>query len=182
METVHVVLLDRRFNILWWSARPYDNPFVGKPLLQFAKNESILREKFATLMLNDPVEEFVTEFTVYEPPDLTRSRQATMQTKLIRIDDLATVAAVGIFKEVVDQPNLAEQDQEILRLLADDKTLVEIADQMGRSLSTIEYRAKRLKDSFGVKTLPGLTAEAIRRGSIKYRNGKRGPRAVRRPA
>lgn len=182
MESVHVVLLDRRFRNLWWNAKPQDNPFIGKSLLEFTMDETRLREKFAALMLDGPVEEFVMEWMLYQPPDYTGYRIAKMLTKLIRVDDLPTVAFVAIGKEVADLPQLAEQDREILRLLGDDLTLVEIADKMGRSLSTIEYRSKRLKEAFGVKTLPGLAAEAVRREAIRRKENKQARPAVRRRA
>ncbi len=104
MESVHVVLLDRRFNVLWWSNCPSENPFVGKPLLEFTRDQTRLREKITDLMLDNPVEEFVGDFRLYQPPDFTQHRDVTMRAKLIRIDDLMVVAAVAIFQEVLEAP------------------------------------------------------------------------------
>ncbi len=182
MESVRIILLDRRFRILWSSAYPQNDPFVGKPLFDLTPDAEMLKEKFTNLMLGDPIEEFVANWKIYQPPDFDSFQITAMCAKLIRVDDIQTVAAVGIFREADMPPGLAEQDQEILRLLTQDLTLVEIADRMGRAISTIEYRTKRLKEAFGVKTLPGLAAESVRRGAIRRKDNRQARPAVQRRA
>lgn len=62
---------------------------------------------------------------------------------------------------------ITKAECDILLLLRDGHTLVEIAEIRKRSLGTVRVQALRLHRKFGVHTLIGMVVEALRAGLIK---------------
>lgn len=73
---------------------------------------------------------------------------------------------VSVCLIVADLPTnfleFGDQDLQLLRLLAEDHSIKEIAELMQRSQSAIDARIKSLKEKLGRETLHGLVAAAIK--------------------
>lgn len=59
----------------------------------------------------------------------------------------------------------------MVRLVASDLTMKQIADKMDVGLKTAEYHWRKAKDAFGFKTPVGATLCAIRFGLVKVSYG-----------
>ena len=59
-------------------------------------------------------------------------------------------------------PSLTEREREILKLIAEEKTNQEIANELFISLSTVEFHRKNLLNKFNAKNSIGLVHAALR--------------------
>ena len=73
------------------------------------------------------------------------------------------MAAYTYVKGIWESMKITEEQESILTLIVQEKSDIEIADEMGYSESTIRRRVKGLKKLFKVKTRAGLTKETILR-------------------
>jgi DNA-binding NarL/FixJ family response regulator len=62
---------------------------------------------------------------------------------------------------------LSEREREILQLLAEEKTVKEIAMALHVSIKTVHTHRERLMAKLGVRTIAGLTRYAVREGLIQ---------------
>jgi DNA-binding CsgD family transcriptional regulator len=62
---------------------------------------------------------------------------------------------------------LTKRETQILRLIAKDLSLKEIAASLGIARKTVDYHRKALKAKLGVKGSAGMVRYAIRAGLIK---------------
>lgn len=62
----------------------------------------------------------------------------------------------------IPDEQLSKKDRELLWLLARDCTTQQIAQVLGKAISTIDARIAVLKRKLGCKTLPGLIAAAMK--------------------
>ena len=65
----------------------------------------------------------------------------------------------------VEMP-LGEKEHQVLRLIADDCTALEVADQMGISRNYVYTIIRYLKLRLGAKTPAGIVNEARKRGLL----------------
>jgi two-component system, NarL family, nitrate/nitrite response regulator NarL len=66
-----------------------------------------------------------------------------------------------------DRPALTPREQEILRLIAQGKSLPEIAKELYLGLTTVKTHAQHLYDKLGVSDRAAAVASAMRRGLIE---------------
>lgn len=159
MLNLRLALVDKSLRILWST-----HPFIGRSVLEFVADEdqALVRDKFTELLLDHPTVEFTMSATVHDPPDYA-PHPAKLLVTMFRIDGIDDIAALLVGVSTTNGA-IRDQDHEILRLLTADYDLGQIADELGRSKSTVEHRVGKLKISLNRKTLPGLAAEAVRRG------------------
>ena len=65
-----------------------------------------------------------------------------------------------------EEVQLTDREKEVLKLIAEENTTQEIADQLFLSKHTIESYRKNLISKLQVKNLAGLTKQAIKRGLL----------------
>lgn len=70
-------------------------------------------------------------------------------------------------RRVHDKPILTKREQQILELVANEKTTAEIAGELTLSISTVENHRLNLFFKFSVKNAAGLVRKAIQLGFIK---------------
>jgi two-component system nitrate/nitrite response regulator NarL len=80
--------------------------------------------------------------------------------------------AAGLVSEIrlrrqSDAPALTPREQEILHLIADGKSLPEIAGELYLGLTTVKTHAQHLYDKLGVSDRAAAVAVAMRRGLIE---------------
>ena len=79
----------------------------------------------------------------------------------------ATLAAAAEVRSArVDTDVLSERERDVLRLLAEGKRTVAIAEALGISHKTVETYRTRLQQKLGISDLSGLVRFAIRAGLI----------------
>lgn len=79
----------------------------------------------------------------------------------------AVVASMFSSKKNDTPPVLSKREQEVLTLIADEYTAVEIADQLFISQHTVNSHKKNLLSKLGVKNTAGLIKYALLNGLIK---------------
>lgn len=62
--------------------------------------------------------------------------------------------------------NLTDRQTRVLRLLCEDKTLGEIADELGIKVTTVQTYASRLRERASVSTNHGLAIWALKNGKV----------------
>ncbi|GAB3999629.1 hypothetical protein GCM10028807_50410 [Spirosoma daeguense] len=62
--------------------------------------------------------------------------------------------------------NLTPREADVLQLIAAELTTVEIAQQLGVSISTVETHRRHLFRKAQVRSMAGLVKEAMRQGLI----------------
>ena len=66
-----------------------------------------------------------------------------------------------------DRPSLTQREHEILRLIADGKSLPEIAKELYLGLTTVKTHVQHLYEKLGVSDRAAAVASAMRRGLIE---------------
>ena len=67
----------------------------------------------------------------------------------------------------VEEINLTDREKEVLKLIAEEYTTQEIADELFLSKHTIESYRKNLISKLNVKNLAGLTKHALKMGLLE---------------
>src|SRR3546814_1629730 len=83
--------------------------------------------------------------------------------------DLLVKQLVGAgtgMREVSDEVELNEQEKDILRLICEEYTNMEIAEKLFLSVRTVEGYRTRLFEKIGSRNVAGLVIFAIRQGII----------------
>jgi two-component system nitrate/nitrite response regulator NarL len=80
--------------------------------------------------------------------------------------------AAGLVSEIRlrkqdDRPALTDREQEILRLIADGKSLPEIAKELYLGLTTVKTHVQHLYEKLGVSDRAAAVASAMRRGLLE---------------
>jgi len=159
MESHFIKLLDHRARIIWTSDK--DNFALNSKLAEFAVEEDRVsaEARLADAVLRGHRVEFISRW------DSPRRGQVWSRTFLFPVE-LPGIAALSVNQLLpVCFNEFTDQDIEILRLLAADKGINEIAVEMDRSTSTIDGRVRGLKVRLEQKTLHGLISAAYR-GSL----------------
>jgi DNA-binding CsgD family transcriptional regulator len=154
-----VRLGDRRGRLLWSSDTPTDSPRDSGQFLKLVGESSReeVQEKLSQCIVFGRPGQLICEASRRES-DLLVPCQVTLLPV-----DVNSIAICAISSALpLNYQDFDEQDVQVLRLLADDCSLGEVAEKMHRSQSAIEARIKNLKAKLGKKTIGGLVAAALR--------------------
>ena len=104
------------------------------------------------------------EAATYIAPSVSRDGELC-HTTLLPIDSIQPAALAICMMLPPNFDQFTEDEKTLLRLLADDRSLRQVAKEMHLSESAIDTRVKKLKEKLGCKNIGGMIAAAIR-GSI----------------
>lgn len=161
MSTFAVALLDRQFRILWSSRLPEPNSeAVGVSAFDILdrKYHDLAKQAFADCLIEGKVGSYVVESDIFEP---TGKRRARLRIALYPVTNTSDVAMVLITHELHPAGEVQEMDRTILRMLANDRSVGDVAEALHRSESAIAQRIKAMKQRFGRTSLHGLVAQAV---------------------
>jgi len=161
MDNLFVKMLDRRGRLLWISDQ-IDPSLWDKPLLDYAHQEdrAIAEENFSRCVLKGESVGFASRWycPISESTVWCWTRIHALEPKVP-----TTVAAVMVQSVLPDNwDQFTDSDKELLRLLADDHNIKDVATTVDRSESAIDARIRGLKTKLGKHTLHGLVAAASR--------------------
>ena len=161
MENQFIKLLDRRGRLLWISDQ-IDPTKWDKPMLEYAHDEdrAAVEENFSRCVVKGESVGFAARW--YCPIiDATIWCWSRIHPSEPLVP--SAVAAILVQSILPDTWNqFTDADKELLKLLADDHSIKDVATTVDRSESAIDARIRGLKSKMGKHTLHGLVAAAIR--------------------
>ncbi len=89
---------------------------------------------------------------------------------LIYVTTQPTNLAFNALTQVTPVKRLTDREQEILRLIVEEFTTMEIALKLDISLRTVDTHRKNISKKLGTKSLIGFTKYAIRQGWLNNYN------------
>lgn len=151
-----------------WTSRDPSNSYgyVGTSVLDLYPDETreLAFERMSNWIMKGKSAAYIT--AVFDWPRTEHRDLINKRITLIPFDsgELAGAAISTVLPK--NYHELTADDFTLLRLMADDKALKDIAHEMNRSTSAINAKVKSLKTKLGCKTLAGLVALALRSGMI----------------
>jgi len=158
----YVFLLDKRAHVVWCSEH---TPIPENRLLDSIPIEDagIVEAAVSRCILHNETVEYVTHGR--RGGNMPEGPPVLWKVRISPSPDLPVVAAIGICSLLPgNYKDFTQDDRELVRYLADDMSLKEIAAKVSRSESAIDSRIKVLKDKLGVRNLAGLVASAMING------------------
>jgi DNA-binding CsgD family transcriptional regulator len=158
MNSVFVKLVDRQSTVLWVGG--YDYAHWNKPLLDYVDGEDKRRVEslFADVIIRGQVVEFVARWSC----PMTELGSIWTLTRIMPVGNVQRIQAIAaVVVQQVLPDNFTEfnaNDRQLLGMLAEDRSVREVADKLDRSESAIDMRIRALKGKLGVTTLHGLVA------------------------
>lgn len=155
-------IFDKNARFRWTSRDPSnEHGYVGSSLLDLYP-EGIRERAFEHIskwIMTGKSSSYIA--SVYDWPREVHDLVVSKKITLMPLDsgELAGAAFSTVLPE--NYRELADDDFTVLRLMAQDKPLKEIAHSMNRSKSAIDARIKSLKTKLGCQTIGGLVALAI---------------------
>jgi DNA-binding NarL/FixJ family response regulator len=112
---------------------------------------------------------FIAKHYIYDADVLVKAFRDVLNDKLFCSPEISQSVLAALLQRnsgKSKQTNLTERELEVLILVAQGKTVKEIASQLFLSERTVETHKHTLKEKLGVHTDADLVKEAIRRGLI----------------
>lgn len=163
-----LAVIDRRGRCLWMSPDPTNKigllpaavlDDIGEPYRDHVKGA------LAECLLEQKTVAYITDGSAPPPWEGDRPRLLFRVTLFpMDVGEGAILAYCTMLPSCFEDLTVA--DMNVLCLLASGKTLNEAAERVNRTTSAMDAKVRRLKDLFGVDTIGGLVAVAIRRGVI----------------
>lgn len=156
-----IALIDKNGCCVWNNKDPMNaSGRLGNPVLDSVPPED--RAKVREALGHCLLEQQVVQYTVrghYLGGELVTWRVTLLP---IPMRSEGTVACCAISYVVPDNYLLfTDEDREVLRCLARDMTLRDVAEQMHRSPTAVDNKIKTLKERLNVHNIGGLVAAAI---------------------
>jgi DNA-binding CsgD family transcriptional regulator len=163
VDNLFIKLLDRRGRIIWNQRGRDPANWKDAPLQEagVAEHRQMIDENFYRCIVGGETVEFAAKW--YCP---SLKADVWLQTTFHPIDPkvggghIAALVVQSLLPE--NHEEFSETDREMLRLLADDHNIKDVAETVDRSESAIDTRIRNLKTKLGKHTLHGLIAGAIR--------------------
>ena len=163
LSNILICLVDTRARILWTSDDPLnERGHVGHAALDLYPE--IIRPRVLHLLsrciLEGKVESYTEKAT--KLPSESNGRLYLWRITMLPVDqpNLAAMLIASVLPDCYGE--ITGDEKSLLRMLADDKTLKEIAGSMNRSESAIDSKMRLLKQKLGRTTIGGLVALALR--------------------
>lgn len=162
MDNLFIKMLDRRGRVMWIS-EGMDAGIWDKPMLEYAHEDDreLCDENFARCIVKGESVSFAAR---WHCPITKRVEWCWTRIHSLEPTDLPTSVAAVLTQSVLpsNYGQFTEADRELLRLLADDHNIKDVATTVDRSESAIDARIRGLKDKLGKHSLHGLVAAACR--------------------
>lgn len=161
MENLHILLLDRRGQVLWTLGGSKEIIGHALPDLAIDEDRTLVEENLARCVIRGEEAEFAARWRC--PPKEDTGWTKTSLHPVEPQPTILNVAALSISSVVpANYQEFNNSDKELLGLLADDHNIKDAATTVDRSESAIDNRIRALKAKLGKHTLHGLVAGAIR--------------------
>lgn len=155
-------VFDKRARFRWTSLDPENkNGFTGTSVMDLYPPEvrDAAFAKISGWLLDGEAHSYI--YRGYMWPREVPDRLVNLKITMLPFD-YGELAGISIATNLPDNYHeLADDDFILLRLMAKDRPLKEIAHEMSRSKSAIDARIKSLKMKLGCQTIGGLVALAF---------------------
>jgi DNA-binding CsgD family transcriptional regulator len=162
LQNVVVCIVDKHGRINWSSIDPLDNRGgVAPKIIDMAVPKD--HDKILTALTRCLIESHTVEWET-TGVGISGSVDCMNTPWLVRLFplDRGDLAAVGICHIMAEyHAGITDDERLILRLLAADHMLKDIAEKMFLSENTIDTKMRHLKAKMGVRNIGGLVAKAI---------------------
>lgn len=157
LDGVTLVLIGTRGRIVWLSM---DAPhLIGLPFYEPIHEDD--RHIAIDALKTASVDGQTVRYSVRAPHALPPNDVLAWDAVMFPVDREGIIACVACWTIPHNHGDFSVDEIEVLRLMAQDCTLKQIARKVNRSESAIDGRIKVLKEKLKVNTLPGLVASAI---------------------
>lgn len=155
-------ILDKKARFRWTSRDPHnEHGYVGRSVIELYPEDTRLNafHSLSQWIMGGKSEAYIAD--VFDWPSEDETRVISKKITLLPFDygELAGISITTILPE--SHEAVVDDDRTMLRLMAADMPLKDIAHEMNRSKSAIDARIKSLKTKLRCQTIGGLVALAI---------------------